>query len=75
MGRPAVEPIGDLRTYRKKFVTPAQLADYALVERQTIYLHIKKGALKATRIGGVVRIRKADALIYTGEENPHQIAK
>lgn len=66
MGRPTVQPIPDLRTYPKKFVTPAQLADYLCVTRQTIYYHIAKGALPARRIGRVVRILKKEALLYTG---------
>lgn len=29
-----------------------------------IYKHIEKGALKARRIGNVVRIKRRDALVY-----------
>lgn len=68
MGRPAVVPIADLRTYRKRYVTPAQLADYIGVTRQMIYQEIRKGALPVRRIGGVVRILKDDAMAYVGED-------
>jgi excisionase family DNA binding protein len=72
MGRPRVVPIADLRTYRRRFVSAAQLADYVGVTRKTIYQHIRKGALPVHKMGGVVRIRKADALAYVGETDPHQ---
>lgn len=64
MSRPAVERIEDLSTYRRAYVTPAQLADYVQVSRRMIYKHIEKGALKARRIGNVVRIKRRDALVY-----------
>ena len=67
-------PIADLTTYRGKYLSPIQLALYVGVTRRTIYTHIDKGALRATKIGGVVRIRLVDALIYCGEDRQSQHA-
>jgi excisionase family DNA binding protein len=63
-GRPATRAIPDLRTYRKRFVTPIQLAEYVGVTRRTIYTHIEKGALPAKKIGGVIRIPTSAAREY-----------
>lgn len=68
MSRPALRPIEDLATDKRKFFRPAELADYAGVTRQIIYYHIKKGALRARRIVGVIRITKKDALDYVSHE-------
>ena len=54
-------------TYRKKYVTPAQLAAYVAITRRTIYHHIDKGALRVVHIGGVLRIKTVDARRYAGE--------
>jgi excisionase family DNA binding protein len=62
-----LERITDLRTYPKRHVTPLQLAAYLNVSRQTIYHHIEKGALPVHRLGGLIRIRLRDALIYADE--------
>lgn len=67
LGRPRTAEI-DLATWRKAFVSPIQLAAYVGVTRRTIYHHIEKGALAARRIGGVVRIRTAEARRYAGVE-------
>jgi len=61
------QPIKDLKTYPKKHVTPIQLAMYVGVSRRTIYHHIDKGALPIHKLGGIIRIRKSDALIYADE--------
>ena len=61
------EPIKDLKSYPKKHVTPIQLANYLHLSRRTIYHHITKGALPIHRLGGIIRIRKSDALIYADE--------
>ena len=63
--------IRDLRTYRKPFVTPDQLADYVGVTRRTIYHHIEKGALRVVKIGRLVRIPSAEARRYAGADQIH----
>lgn len=65
-----IPPIEDLRTYPKRYVTPAQLALYVNITRRTIYTHMGKGALPYVKIGGVIRIRIEDAREYAGESKP-----
>lgn len=65
----AHEPIKDLQTYPKKYVSPMQLAEYIGVTRRTIYHHIEKGALGAVRRMGVVRIHVAEARRYLCLDN------
>jgi hypothetical protein len=65
--RPKTPPIADLKTYSKRYVTPAQLADYVCVTRRTIYTHIDKGVIKVVHVGGVLRIKTVDARQYAGE--------
>lgn len=67
MCRSRTRKIDDLATYPRKFVTPMQLADYVAVSRRTIYHHIEKGALRAVKIGGMVRIPIKDARAYALE--------
>lgn len=67
VGRPRTPEISDLSTYRRRYVTPMQLADYIGITRRTIYHHIDKGALAVVRIGGVLRIRTTEARRYAGE--------
>lgn len=64
-GRPRT-PAVDLTTYPKKFVSPIQLANFVGVTRRTIYTHIEKEALRAIKIGGVLRIRIEEARRYAG---------
>lgn len=66
-GRPATEPICDLRTCQRKLISPMQLAEYIGVTRRTIYHHIDKGALRAVRRHGIVRIRIEEARRYAAE--------
>jgi excisionase family DNA binding protein len=61
------EPIGDLRTCSRRYLSPLQLAEYAGVARRTIYHHIDKGALRAVKVGGVLRIPIREARRYMGE--------
>lgn len=65
--RPRIPPIENLATYRKRYVTPAQLADYVCITRRTIYHHIDKGAIRVVHVGGALRIRTTDARRYAGE--------
>lgn len=67
MSRPRTSLIADLATYRRKFVTPIQLAAYVGVTRRTIYHHIEKGALRAVKRGGALRIPIRDARDYALE--------
>lgn len=69
MGRPrtATGTIDTLATHPGKFVSPRQLAEYLNVDPRTIYYHIDKGALRARRIGGVLRIPIAEARSYACE--------
>lgn len=73
--RHRIPPITDLGTYRRKYVTPAQLAEYVGVTRRTIYHHIDKGALPVVRIVGVIRIRIRDAREYAGEQSANPPAR
>ena len=59
--------IQDLKSYPKKFLAPVQLAVHMGISRRTIYHHIEKGALPIHHVGGLIRIRKHDALVYAGE--------
>jgi len=63
-----IEPIGDLSTYPGKYVTFAQLADYVGITRRTIYNHLNKGAIRARRVGGVLRIPIDEARAYVGHD-------
>ena len=63
MGRPRT-PLVDLKTYPHKYVRPQQLAIYADVPIRTIYYHIKKGALRAVKVGGLLRIQVQIAQEY-----------
>lgn len=63
--------IADLTTYRGRFVSPLQLAEYVGITRRTIYHHIEKGALQVVRPGGKcgsLRIRIDEARRYAGED-------
>ena len=59
-------PIIDLSSYERKYLSPIQLAEYAGVTRRTIYNHLDKGALRAVKVGGVLRIHVAEARRYLG---------
>ena len=43
-----------------ELLTPAEVADVLRVDRKVIYAYIKKGELKAGKIGREWRIRRAD---------------
>jgi hypothetical protein len=66
----AHEVIGDLRTYRKKYVSLIQLAEYLVIPRRTIYHHVSKGALPVVKRVGVIRVHIADACRYAGVPPP-----
>lgn len=63
-------PIPSLAAHRTKFVRPLQLARYTGIPIRTIYHHIEKGALVATRRGGVLVIRIEIAREYAAEPLP-----
>lgn len=67
MGRPA-SILTDLQTFQNKYVRPKQLAMYVDVSIRTIYHHIDKGALRAVKIGGILRIPIADARRYASTD-------
>lgn len=69
-GRPPTPVVADLTTYPRKFLSPIQLACYIGVSRRTIYHHIDKGALRARRIGGVLRIHITEARKYVQDDPP-----
>jgi len=56
--------IRNLATHAEPTVTVEELAAYWRVDRRALYRDIEKGALKATRIGRVIRIRIEDARAY-----------
>lgn len=66
----AHEPIRDLRTYPKKYVSLLQLAEYFGITRRTIYHHVDKGALRVVKRGGVIRVRIEEACNYAGVKPP-----
>ncbi len=68
--RKKTPPIEDLKTHPRQHVSAAQLAEYVMVTRKTIYNQIAKGAIATVKIGGVIRIRKNDALAYVQEPVP-----
>jgi excisionase family DNA binding protein len=45
-------------------VTPAELAEAAKVHHRTIWREIRRHRLRATKIGGVWRISRQDAIAY-----------
>lgn len=57
-------PVDDLETHPKKFVSVIQLAGYLSVSRRTLYYHINKGALRAVKRVGVIRIPIEEARRY-----------
>ena len=63
MARPRT-PLKDLETYPHKYVRLQQLSVYADVPIRTIYHHISKGALRAVKIGGRLRIPIQTARAY-----------
>ena len=65
MARPRT-PLTDLSTFPHKYVRPQQLAFYANVPVRTIYHHISKGALRAVKIVGSLRIPIDVARAYVG---------
>lgn len=66
MGRPAHDPIDDLKTTREKYVSLAQLAHYIGCARRTLYYHRDKGALRVIKRVGVIRVPIAEARRYAG---------
>lgn len=68
MGTPTTirrTPIRDLTSHAAPFVTVRALANYWGVDPSTIYRAIRKGALRACRLGsGTVRIRTSDAVTF-----------
>lgn len=65
-----LSPIMNLRTYRGRYLSVLALARYVGTTRRTIYNHIDKGALPVVKIGGVLRVRREDALVYCGDVDP-----
>lgn len=59
--------IASLATHPTKFIRPLQLACYTGIPIRTIYHHIEKGALSATRRGGLLVIRIEIAREYAAE--------
>ena len=66
IARPAVPRAFDLATDSDHYVTVTELARYWKVSVDTVYRDIKKGALRAYRVGssGKIRVRVEDALQY-----------
>lgn len=58
--------IPDLRTTTRAYVTPIALAEFLCISRRNIYYQIEKGALPATKIGGVWRIPTDAARAFAG---------
>jgi len=66
LARPAVQLALDLATNSDRYVTVTELARYWRVSVDTVYRDIKKGALRAYRVGssGKIRVRVEDAQQY-----------
>jgi excisionase family DNA binding protein len=66
LARPAVPRPFDLATDSDHYVTVTELARYWNVSVDTVYRDIKKGALRAYRVGssGKIRVRVEDARQY-----------
>ena len=64
--RPAVPEAFDLASDSDHYVTVTELARYWKVSVDTVYRDIKKGALRAYRVGssGKIRVRVEDARQY-----------
>jgi len=64
--RPAGSRLFDLATHSGFYVTVTDLARYWKVSVDTVYRDIKKGALRAYRVGssGKIRVRVEDARRY-----------
>jgi excisionase family DNA binding protein len=56
--------IKDISTHPKAFVTLEAFADYLEVSPRTLYHNIDKGALKAVKVGGLLRIPIEEARKY-----------
>jgi excisionase family DNA binding protein len=63
-GRRATDPIYDLRTHKATHVDVGQLADYWGKHAYTVHLYIRQGRIPAVMVGGMYRIRTADALAF-----------
>jgi len=62
--------ITDLAMHPEKFVLVDELAAYWRVSERAVYYWINKGALKASRVGRVYRIRTVDAIEFGRIEPP-----
>ena len=56
--------IVDLSTHSEKHVTVAELAAYWRVSERSVHYYVAKGALKASRVGRLIRIRTEDARLF-----------
>lgn len=63
-GRRASDPIINLATHLATHVDVNQLADYWGKHAYTVHIYIRKKQLLATKVGGMYRIRKVDALAF-----------
>lgn len=58
--------IHDLHTEARAFVTIQEAADYLNVPERTLRYHVFKGALKAHRVGTLIRIPVVELRAYIG---------
>lgn len=63
-GRRASDPIDNLATHPADHVDVGQLADYWGRHVYTVHAYIRKGTLPALKVGGMYRIRTADARAF-----------
>ncbi len=53
--------IVDLANHPEKYVTVAELAAYWRVSERAVHYYVAKGALPASRVGRLIRIKTEDA--------------
>jgi excisionase family DNA binding protein len=63
-GRRATDPINNLATHPALNVDVCQLAEYWGKHVYTVQAYIRKGKLPAMKVGGMYRIRTADARMF-----------
>ena len=52
---------------KKQFLTPTEVAEMLQLKKNTVYDMIKRGDLKASKMGKQFRIRLTDVYEYMGE--------
>lgn len=62
--------IHDLHSESRAFVTIQEASDYLSVPERTLRYHVLKGALKAHRVGTLIRIPVVELRAYIGLSEP-----